>query len=143
MTVSRPLRNQNPGDLRIDPNFTWVGQVVPGDDPDFCQFDTMIHGVRALAEDLLNQQLLHGLRTLRTIATKYAPPAENDTATYIENLADSTGYDPDAVLDLRTDEDLLAVTKAFATCECGPDVSQITDAQFAAGVNDALASKHL
>jgi hypothetical protein len=139
--LARGIRLCNPGNIRLNPNNHWIGQVTPDPDPDFCTFDTMVHGIRALAEILINYQLMHKRRTISEIISLWAPPEENNTTAYIMDVADRTGYDPDATLDMTREDDLTAVVMAIADHECGPDIDQITQAQFDAGVNAALAAK--
>ena len=67
--TARGLTNFNPGNIRLSVNNNWLGQVHPGTDPDFCQFDTMIHGIRALAEILINYQIIHKLAPSPTSST--------------------------------------------------------------------------
>ena len=141
--MTRGLLNNNPGNIRLSSANNWLGQINPGADPDFCQFDTMIHGIRALAEILINYQVIHGLRTINDIITHWAPPSENDTAAYINDCADLTGFEPAATLNMTREDDLTAMVKAICVHENGHDVNDITQAQFDAGVNAALAAKHL
>jgi len=136
MSLSRGLRINNAGDLRIGlPLFH--GELSPSSDPDFRQFDSMENGIRAVAMTLMTYFNKHGLRTLREMAERYAPPTENDTGVYVETLADRTGFDPDSPL--LFPNDLQAVTEAFIDAEQGDEVKQITQDQFSEGVKRALA----
>lgn len=95
-------QNNNPGDLRYS-GIPWRGLANPPEDDDgFCVFITLEDGIRSLAEDLINQMRLHGLRTIRSVVEKFAPPAENDTQKYINDLVEWTGYGPDEELDLES-----------------------------------------
>ena len=141
--TAKGIRLQNPGNVRLSANNNWLGQVQPGTDPDFCQFDTMVHGIRALAEILINYQVIHQHRTIRDIISTWAPAEENNTQAYISDVADLTGFDPDATLDLTQEDDLTAMVKAISFHENGEDAHEIIEAQFDAGVNAALAAKGL
>ncbi len=135
MTLSRGIKINNPGDLRVGlPLFQ--GEISPSSDPDFRQFDTIENGIRAVAVTLMTYFNKHGLKTLREMANRYAPPSENDTGLYCSVLSERTGYDEDSVMDFPAD--LLPVTKAFIVAEQGENVHQITDEQFQKGVNSAL-----
>lgn len=133
--MSIGLSLNNPGDLRIGvPLFD--GEKAPSSDPHFRQFISMEHGIRAVAKTLLTYYDVHGLKTLRAMAMRYAPPSENDTGLYVETLAERTGYDPDA--EMQFPDDLQAVTEAFIDAEQGEEVKAITPQQFASGVALAL-----
>lgn len=84
--ISLGIRNNNPGNLELNAGIHWLGQV--GATGAYLQFDTPLHGIRALALDLLNQQRMHGLSCVKTIITKFAPASENDTRAYIADVAD-------------------------------------------------------
>ncbi len=135
--TSRGIRLRNPGDIRISPA-TWHGKITPSLDPDFETFDCIENGIRAVAILLLNYYTKSNVKTLREMATRYAPPTENDTGLYIDTLADRTGFDPDATLSFP--DDLQAVVEAFIDAEQGEAVRFITADQFADGVKRALQS---
>lgn len=91
---TRGFRNNNPGNLKAGP--AWLG-VVGVDSKGFAIFDTMENGVRAIAKDL-TAKMNRGLTTIRKIITVYAPPSENPTQRYIDNLSDWTRIHPDQPL---------------------------------------------
>lgn len=95
------VRNNNPGNLRWDGKSQWKGMT--GVDPrGFVQFLTPELGARAAGINLGNQQKLHGINTLSGLISKYAPPSDNnDTAAYIRTVAQKTGLDPNAPIDLQ------------------------------------------
>lgn len=88
----RGVRNNNPGNIRAGDK--WQG-LTGVDDAGFCQFDTPEHGIRALAKVLMSYQYKHGLRTLRQMVTRWAPPVENDTESYIESVCAQCYASPD------------------------------------------------
>lgn len=80
--LPRGLRNNNPGN--IDKSAAhWVGEILPGNDPRFCQFDSMTHGARAMAKLLLTHYE-RGARTIPQLIAIWAPPSENNTAAYVK-----------------------------------------------------------
>lgn len=87
-TSPRGIRNNNPGNLRW--GIGWNGLVPEAErtDPDFCQFTSAHFGLRALAMNLHNYQRRHGLKTVREMITRWAPPSENDTESYIRAVAE-------------------------------------------------------
>lgn len=97
---TRAARNNNPGNLRWDGKSQWQGMT--GVDPQgFVQFASPEAGQRAAAINLANQQKLHGINTLTGLIQKYAPASDNnDPAAYIARVAQQTGLDPNAPLNL-------------------------------------------
>jgi hypothetical protein len=106
----RGIRNNNPGNIRGTANgrvlVRWQGQVSL--DPEgFCIFASPELGIRALAMLLLVYQARHGLRTIREIIDRWAPPAENDTGAYVAAVAGYVALPRAAVVHLRGDRYLL------------------------------------
>lgn len=91
---ARGIRNNNPGNIRHGRD-RWQGMRDEQTDPDFIQFIAPEWGIRAMARLLLNYQALHGLRTVREIINRWAPPSENDTGAYVRHVAARLGVDPD------------------------------------------------
>lgn len=92
-------RNNNPG------NLVYAGQ--PGASPGvggFAAFDSLADGQAALQKqitlDATRGTDVNGnpTTTLAELITSWAPPSENDTASYIANVSASTGFDPNAPL---------------------------------------------
>lgn len=89
---TRAHRNNNPGNIwdglsegkkkRIWPN-------IPVDSKGFLKFLDDLTGW-ALFEKQVNLNVNRG-RTLRQLITRWAPPVENDTETYIKNVVKWTG----------------------------------------------------
>lgn len=96
--TARGIRNKNPGNLRHSSAFVWEGEQKP-DLEGYCTFDTAFFGIRALALDLLTKYR-RGANTLRLLLPIYAPPSENDTEKYIEDLVDWLGMAPEENLRL-------------------------------------------
>jgi len=101
--LPRGLRNNNPGNLRIS-TIAWQGKVpnARNTDKSFEQFENIVFGVRAMATDIIND-VAKGKNTLRTLIAEYAPPNENDTTGYINQVANRVGISPDAKLNLNAD----------------------------------------
>lgn len=129
------IRNNNPGNLRpLSGGQKWQGQT--GTAGNFLQFDTPANGLRAAAKNLLNQQRLHGLNTVRKIITKYAPIFENPAqASYISTVAKALGVSADAPINLENTSTLVAFLSAVVRHENGQQPysgSQLTTAANAA-----------
>jgi hypothetical protein len=91
-------------------------------------------GLRALALDLTNKISKDGLDTITSLITVYAPPSENDTASYISAVASDTGID--ATDQLGTDQDTItSLMRAIINHENGDTASAqyIPDADILTG----------
>lgn len=122
---SRGFRNRNPGNIDYVPANKWQGQVglgdawLPADQRRFAEFVSHEYGIRALASLLSTYQDRHGLRTVRGIINRWAPPRENATTAYVLAVARAVGVGPDDVLDLHEHATLRAVVVAIIHHECG------------------------
>jgi len=114
-TMTRGLRNNNPGNLRKS-NDAWQGLSPTQTDDDFFQFVNPTWGIRALGKVLQTYMTRYGLHTVASIVTRWAPPNENDTLAYIDSVASLMGVDANQSL---SDEDLPALTKAIIKHENG------------------------
>ena len=83
---TRGFRNNNPGNIRHSEK--WLGLAEKQTDPDFCQFVSVEYGIRAIFKILETYRDKYGLKTVREIITKWAPPSENDTEAYIKGVCD-------------------------------------------------------
>ena len=128
----RGIRNHNPGNIRAGDK--WRG-LTGIDDAGFCQFDTPEHGIRALAKVLLSYQSTHGLRTLRQMVSRWAPPVENDTESYIDSVCRACVASPDNPYTL-TPSRLLSLVAAIIKHENGQQ--PYPAAQLMAGVDLAF-----
>jgi hypothetical protein len=135
----RGERNHNPCNLRYNRATPWQGlDNPPLDDHGLCRFVDDLHGLRAGAKDIHNKFARDGLKTVRAIVDKYAPPNENDTAAYIAFVAERMGVDPDAQLALDGPDQLFAFVKAVVQEEEGRDI--YPDALVREAVVQALAA---
>jgi len=127
----RGIRNHNPGNIRRsgDP---WQGLAKDQNDEAFFQFAEPKWGIRALARVLISYQDRHGLRTVRTIISRWAPPAENKTSAYVEHVAERLGVAPDDALNIHDYRVLRGLVEAIIAHENGQQ--PYTDAQIDAGL---------
>jgi hypothetical protein len=119
--LPRGIRNNNPLNIRRSKD-QWKGLRAQQTDAEFCQFESMEYGWRA-AFYLLTRTYYHKYRlyTIRMIINKWAPPNENQTAKYIENVCRLTGIGPDDPIGIPSDqpERWMMVGRAMAIQECG------------------------
>jgi hypothetical protein len=114
------VRCNNPGNLeRTEPPIPWKG--LTGYEGVECVFATPEAGWRAMCRDLLNAQRLHERNTIAEIITPYAPPTENDTKSYIEDVCGRLQTAPDVALDLMDVTTLSRLAQAMAYHEQGAD----------------------
>jgi len=116
--LPRGIRNRNP--LNIELGAPWKGLSGRQTDGRFAQFDSHLHGIRAAARVLRNYQRLHGLRTVRQVIGRWAPPVENDTGSYARAVASAMGVGLDQDIDLADAALMTDMIQAMAVHENGP-----------------------
>lgn len=125
--TTRGLRNNNPGNLEKT-GTPWQGQILPGQDERFCQFESMVMGCRALMKTLVTYHKVHHLDTVRQIITRWAPSHENDTESYMEHVASSISKGVDERIPFDVDPSYyLGIARAIARHENGADALAISD----------------
>lgn len=92
------LSVNNPGNIRKSP-IPWQGKTGETHNGFEC-FDTPEHGLRAMAKILLNYYFMYRLHTIRQIITRWAPPSENDTEAYIDDVCDRCAINPNEDIQL-------------------------------------------
>jgi hypothetical protein len=129
--LPRGIRNHNPGNIRRsgDP---WQGLAKDQNDAAFFQFSEAKWGIRALARVLISYQDKHGLRTVRGIISRWAPPVENKTSNYIDHVAHRLGVGVDDALDVHDYSVLRGLVEAIIAHENGQQ--PYTSAQIDAGL---------
>ncbi len=110
---SRAWRNQNPGNIRDSKFARRMGAI--GAAGGFAVFPDAETGARAIAA-LLTGNSYRNLTVADAIA-RYAPPHENDTAAYQQNLARLTGIDIGIYIRDLTKDQLNAVVSAIRRVE--------------------------
>lgn len=109
---TRNVRNHNPGNIEYD-GTVWQGMDNPPSDGKFVRFISDDYGFRALARIIGNYVSLDGVMpTVAGIIGRWAPPTENDTSSYIKDVAESLGVNPNATLDISSYTPALALAIA-------------------------------
>ena len=115
--MTRGLRNNNPGNIRISKTI-YLGEVQPSQDKAFKQFTKMEWGYRAMFV-LLFTYHKNGYQTIRKMINRYAPPIDNNTENYVRLVAEWSGILPDKIL-LPTDPtQMIPVVYAMSRGENG------------------------
>lgn len=117
-TTPRGLRNNNPLNI-VKSGAKWQGLAEVQSDSRFCTFVSLEWGVRAGVKILWTYQKKYGLRTLRQILNRYAPPIENNTFNYINTVARRAKIRPDVELDLKKRDVVFRLVEAMWFVENG------------------------
>lgn len=134
----------NPFDLMYTPSITWVGQVTP--QPKgvrLLKFLTPIDGLRAGMKDAHTKVYVHRYDTIETFVDVFAPDNENDTAAYIADLYEWSGWKRGHKISLITVADNVLWAKLIVRQEVGfmDEVTKepwYTDAQYETAAKMAL-----
>lgn len=97
---TRGINNNNPLNIRIVTNQSWLGEKNPNTDGSFEQFQSVEYGIRAGLLLLLNYKYKYKKDTISEIIETFAPSSENDTQSYINFVANRTKIDKNKVLDI-------------------------------------------
>jgi hypothetical protein len=130
----RGIRNNNPGNIRPGGG-AWQGLRTVQTDTGYLQFTEMRFGVRAAAKLFRNYQANYGLRSVAQMIARWAPSVENDTASYINAVAQRVGVDAYAQLDLKNSELCYRFLRAVFRHECGIAAEAIPEATIREGIS--------
>lgn len=118
MLLPRGIRNNNPTNLRLTQT-GWEGKVPNqyNTDGEFEQFFEDVYGIRAGFRNM-RTQINRGHDRLSSLISIWAPPSENNTAAYIQQVSRQTGFEPTAKIRFRK-EDMLPIMEAVIRHENG------------------------
>lgn len=125
--TARGLRNNNPGNIRINDDL-FQGEVRPSKDKSFKQFETMAYGYRAMFVILRNYIRNYKLDTIRKMISRWAPPKDNNhTEAYIKAVSDYAGIPADDPINVNDREQMIRIVAGMSKVENGreadmPDV---------------------
>jgi hypothetical protein len=119
VTMSRGLRNHNPGNIRNSQRTEWSGELPSEDkkDSDFEEFIDDAHGYRALIKLLQNYRRLYGCRTISEFISRWAPAHENNTAGYINRVCREMQVPSTYVPDINDEATMCAMAAAISQVE--------------------------
>ena len=122
--MSRRLRNNNPGNIRITKD-KWQGLREKQEDKSFFQFTDMKYGYRALIRTLQNYRIKWGCQTIADFINRWAPPVENNTSGYISRVCREMQVPSSYVPDVNDKATMCAFAAAISQVENGvPAVMQ-------------------
>ncbi|ABP63642.1 endolysin [Burkholderia phage BcepGomr] len=140
--LPRGIRNNNPGNIEYNKANDWQGQFRPEDiplnsrDPRFAQFQDPTYGIRAMIVIFRNYQKNYGLKSVKELIKRWAPPSENNTVAYATNVANAVGVPVSSEIDLKDQLTAERFIKAVIAHETG--VKQpYSDSQVCAGIRMA------
>lgn len=114
---ARGIRNNNPLNIKYNPNNRWVG--ANGVDGPFVVFTSPTLGIRAAFKILANYKK-RGLKSINQIINTWAPPSENNTNNYIKFVANKLELKPDSPI---PDSKIPQLIQAMAHFENGKPIS--------------------
>lgn len=120
--LPRGIRNRNPGNIRRGKTL-YKGETQ-GCDAVFKGFAAMQWGYRAIFVLLHTYAVRYGLRTIRGMISRYAPPEENDTRAYVDTVAGLSKTDADRRIDTLRAEDMIPIVEAISRVENGIDAEK-------------------
>ena len=114
----RGFRNNNWLNIRIS-DANWQGKKASNTDGAFEQFDTPELGIRAAARNI-RTYASRGLNTIKDIISTWAPASDNNnTNSYITNVASRMGVSPNATIDVNNPEVMTKLLAAMTVSENG------------------------
>ena len=129
-------KNYNPLNIKAT-KIDWVGKT--GNNKGFEVFSKPEYGYRAAAKNLYKYNERDGLKSVREIITKWAPPSDkNPTEAYINKVATDLGVDPDADLGSLKDNPNLTKKLMKSMTEMEGKNNRFNDKQIENGI--ALAN---
>ena len=131
--MPRGIRNCNP--LNIRKGAKWKGLRTVQTDPTFCQFKSMVWGIRAAFRLMRNHITGFGgtrqrCDTVEKLISVWAPDTENDTKAYIAHVCKWADCAPYCNIGPNDDDLIIRIARAMAKVECGQwlDVQLFNDA---------------
>ena len=98
--IPRGIRNKNPGNVRSNPRYAWLGQVGI-DDKGFIVNSAPEYGLRQILVIFHNYQEYHGLQTPDDLINRWAPSTENNVPAYVADMCQRCGVRHNQPIDIR------------------------------------------
>lgn len=97
-TATREERLCNPMGIMRVPGVTWAGQAQVQSDDRLVTFIGPGWGIRAGVKTLHTYQTKDNVKTMREAIQRWAPPTENNTEAYIDDICDRCSVGEDDVI---------------------------------------------
>jgi hypothetical protein len=117
--LSRGLRNNNPGNIRLS-STTYQGEVK-SEDTAFKAFKSMAYGYRAMFVLLYTYQKKHHLDTIADMIGRYAPATENHTTAYIKAVSEWSGVPSTCHITATNGDVMIPIVSAMSRVENGTE----------------------
>lgn len=125
---TRGIRNNNPGNIDRHADTKWQGAAADqSGDKRFVVFKAPEWGIRAIVKTLLTYQSAYGIKTIRGVINRWAPPNDfnpndtgpkkNDTTAYINAVARAVGVKPTEVIQIDSCEIMFPLVNAIIAHE--------------------------
>lgn len=122
--LPRGLRNNNPLNIRHSSS-NWQGKAASQTDKSFVTFTSRVFGYRAAMCIIRTYMTRYNKTCVDAIVKKWAPPIENNTNAYIEQVCKMSGLPRYANIWFSKKEDIVALVKAMAIVENGSKYSHL------------------
>jgi|SRR5690625_1915768 len=143
-TLPRGIRLHNPG--LIEKGDPWQGLADDQSaDPRFAVFEGPEWGIRAIARVLITYQDKHGIENISGIVNRWAPPGENDSASYAAHLARHLRVDLHQAIDFTDYETARHLIEVIIHHENGLqpyDALTINEGLRLAGIRPPVEAQH-
>ena len=106
----------NPFNIRNSKRNKWLGQI--GSTKGFCNFSQLDFGVRAAVKIVMVNYRRFGIKTIRDIINRFAPPSENDSEDYVRFVVSRTQISP--LRNLESEDQYVRVRTAMSQMEGNP-----------------------
>ena len=137
--LPRGIRNHNPGNIEWGDPWQGLRPAADRTDKRFAQFVSAAYGLRALARVLISYYDNHGIRTVRAAISRWAPPVENNTESYVLAVAAKVGVAPDEPIDFHDYERLRPLLEGIVRHENGAGPRRTANSWYtAAEVDEGL-----
>lgn len=117
------------------PQIQWKGIATVQSDLRWVTFIDDFHGIRAIATNFLSS-FAHGRTTPEVAIAHWAPPEENNTETYIENMCTWCSIASDAVMPVQEHQWMSSWVSGIIRQEQGMAVLQGLDPKLIASATD-------
>lgn len=113
-SFSLGIRQKNPFNIRRSSS-CWLGLSASQSSEYFCSFIDFEYGIRAGLYLLTKYRFVYGLKSIDSILSRWAPPTENDTLSYIRFVKAYARL----TNDINTINDLYCLAHAMCLIESG------------------------